>query len=138
MKRSVLFVIMALAGITAFLSFKGPQEHPESGAAGTVMQEAVQAFPENVSAVFENSCFGCHGPESSNVKAKTKLNFSSWDEMSDAKKVGKIEKIAEVVKGGDMPPAKFLEKYPDRALNQEQKDIIAQWAAAETKKLLGE
>lgn len=138
MKRTVLFVIIALAGVSAFLSFRGPQDNPHNEAAGPVVQDAAQALPEDVAAIFENTCKGCHSSESSNVKAKTKLNFSNWSEMSDAKKVGKIEKIADVVKAGDMPPAKFLEKYPERALKQEQKDVIAQWAASESKKLLGE
>lgn len=138
MKRPVIFVISVLAGASLLFSFSGPQDNRNHELNGPVFQEEVQAFPEDVEAIFQNSCYGCHSSESSNMKAKTKLNFSNWSEMSDAKKAGKIGNITDAVKAGDMPPAKFLEKYPERSLGKEQTDLIEQWSSSELKNLLGE
>jgi hypothetical protein len=124
---AVSFALLALMAFTyPTLYHNNPQEKPAS------------AFPEDVEKVLQTSCFDCHTDAASNAKAKMKLNFSKWGELSDSKKIGKMESISEVIKKGDMPPGKYLEKYPDHALNPEQKSLIDTWVTEESKKLMGE
>jgi mono/diheme cytochrome c family protein len=136
MKRMIFTSILGTAAALALLSFQPCGD----GNSPPVMQEHKQdaGMPEDVQQVFSNSCYDCHSAGSSNVKGKSKLNFSSWNELSAAKKVGKLESISEVVKSGDMPPARYLEKNPDKALSQESKDLLSKWIQEESKKLLGE
>jgi hypothetical protein len=133
MKKLILSGIAMSFAVLALMAFNypsfnkfNPQDKPASG------------FPENVEKILQTSCFDCHSEASSNSKAKLKMNLSKWNELSDSKKVGKMEKINEVIKAGDMPPGKYLEKYPDHALTPEQKSIIDTWITEESKKLMGE
>ncbi len=95
-------------------------------------------FPEDVMAVLERSCFDCHTNESSNFKGKSKLNFSKWDEYKSSKKIGKLDAICEDVKDGSMPKKKYVKKHPDKSMSHEDIDLICNWAADESKKLMGE
>jgi mono/diheme cytochrome c family protein len=133
MKKTILSAIAIIAAALAVTSFTIP-----SGQVGNPPQDATaQVFPEDISKIFEVSCNDCHTDAASNAKAKMKLNFSKWSDLSDAKKVGTMGDINEEVKKDGMPPAKYLSKYPDHALGQEQKELISKWAAEETAKLMG-
>jgi mono/diheme cytochrome c family protein len=134
MKKSILSVMVVIAAAFAVMAFtlptfkniNPPQDKP------------VALFPADVQKIFETSCYDCHSDAASNAKAKMKLNFSKWGELTDAKKVGKMENINEVVSKGDMPPGKYVTNNPDRALGQEQKDLVNKWVTAESAKLMGE
>ena len=65
------------------------------------------------------------------------MNLSKWNDLSAAKKVGRLQDIEDILKKGEMPPAKYVDKYPDRAPSKEQKDTIIKWAEDESNKLLG-
>jgi hypothetical protein len=104
----------------------------------TVQEELDLDFPEDVMAILETSCFDCHTSESKNDKAKTKLNFSKWSNLKTSKKIGKLDAICEEVQEGTMPTEKYLDYYPDRALNEEQVKIICNWVESEAEKLMGE
>jgi mono/diheme cytochrome c family protein len=131
MKRIILsgiamsFAILALMAFTT-PSFNNPQDKPAS------------QFPADVEKIFQVSCNDCHTDAASNAKAKLKLNFSKWGELSDAKKIGKMESINEVIVKGDMPPGKYLENHPDAKLSDDQKAVVKNWVTEESKKLMGE
>lgn len=135
MKKLIILSIAAFAVAAVTLAFTSVSNEPAEVA--TQAQDKASPFPDEIAAIFENSCNGCHDADASNLKAKTKLNFGDWSEFSDAKKVGKIEGIAEEVSKGGMPPAKYVEKNPGAALSAEQKEAIATWAKEETDRLLG-
>ena len=71
---------------------------------------------------------GCHSSESKNVKSKGKLNFDKWENLSMMKKTGKLNDIIKTVKEGKMPPKKFVTKYPDKKLSEDQAKQIIDWA----------
>jgi len=132
--KKTLFILSAGVVLSAItLAFNVPADNPVQ----EQPQDHTNLFPENIEKMFETSCYDCHGANASNAKAKAKLNFGNWAEMSAAKRVGKIENISDVVKNGDMPPGRYIEKNPGAALSQEQKDAVATWAKEETDKLLG-
>ena len=134
MKKTVVSLFLIISAALAMLAFTIP-----SGKDANPPQEKVPAlFPEDVQKVFEATCFDCHTDASTGEKAKMKLNLSKWNEMSDAKKVGKMEAISEVLKAGEMPPAKYLEKFPEKALTQEQKEIVTKGVTEQTNKLMGQ
>jgi mono/diheme cytochrome c family protein len=129
MKKVILFSILPVLAMFLFIAAYQPTPTPDDLDLG---------WPEEVMTVLEQTCFDCHTSESGNVKAKGKLNFSKWEEYKLTKKVGKLDGIKETVGAGDMPPKKYLNKYPDKALTEEEIKMIADWANAEADKLIGE
>lgn len=134
--RKIGVAVSLIVTISAFAFFAC--RAPETIGASNVQGNPEPGIPENVHHILATSCFDCHTAESNNMKARSKLNFSKWDDMSKANKVSKLEKIQEVLKGGDMPPAKYLDKNPDKSPSAEAKQTVMNWAANESKKLVGE
>lgn len=130
MKKLLFFVILvsgvALTAFTVSNSPVAPQDKAklEIGA------------PEDVTAVLENSCFGCHNDGSQNLKSKAKLNFSKWNDMDNVKKISALNEITEVIKKDEMPPAKFLANYPDKKVSKEQAELINKWVDEYSSKLM--
>jgi hypothetical protein len=85
----------------------------------------------DVSKVVEKSCFGCHNSGSMNDKAKDKLSFDKLDSLNIVQRIGKIKDIQETIGKGEMPPAKFLERFPDRKLTDDESKILMDWAKKE-------
>ena len=93
-------------------------------------------FPEDVEKVLTSSCFDCHYSDASNKRAKLALNFDKWEEYKTTKKISKLNDICELVGEGKMPPGKYLENNPERALTDTQKKLICDWAEKESAKLM--
>lgn len=102
----------------------------------TEVNENEMKMPENVKAVVEKSCFGCHNTDSRNEDAKEDLDFKTLNDLSLIKKIGTLRDIAEVVEEDEMPPKKFLERYPDRAATDEEKEMLVTWVKKEAQKLI--
>lgn len=134
MKKLIFSGVALFAAALVMMAFT----HPSAKIANPPQEKPASLFPEDVQKILETSCFDCHTDAASNVKAKTKLNFSKWGELSDAKKIGKMESISEEVTKGEMPPQKYKTNYPEKALKQEQKDIISKWVTETSAKLMGE
>jgi hypothetical protein len=133
MKKLIVSGIVMSLAVLALMAFNFPSFNRSNP-----QDKPASAFPEDIAKIFETSCFDCHSDMSSNEKAKAKLNFTLWGGLSDAKKVGKMTDINDVVSKGDMPPAKYLGNHPDRALTAEKKSTIEKWVTEESKKLMGE
>ena len=134
MKKPIFSLIMMLAAAIALLAFtytSGPGTNPPQDKPATL-------FPEDVQKVLENSCFDCHSDAASNIKAKTKLNLSNWNDYSDSKKVGKMQDINDELQKGAMPPEKYVTNYPDHAPTQADKETLYKWITEESAKLMGE
>ena len=85
-------------------------------------------MPEDVKNVIENKCMGCHNTDSKNDKAKEKLDFKTMEELGKIKKIGTYNHIVEALEKNEMPPEKFLAKYPDKKLSDEEAKMIMEWA----------
>jgi len=94
------------------------------------------SMPDDVKAVIEKSCFGCHSTESKNDKAKEKLNLSTLDSLSTTKMIHVLRDINEVLEDNEMPPEKFLAKFPDKKLTDAEKKILMDWANSQAKALM--
>lgn len=88
-------------------------------------------MPDNIKAVIDKSCYGCHSTESTDRKAKEALNFNTMNELSRVRKITKLRGIAESVNKGEMPPKKFIEQYPDRKLTPEEEKALLKWTKGE-------
>jgi len=93
-------------------------------------------LPENVQAIINKSCWGCHNTNSKNDDAKEDLDFKKLDDLSLMKKISAYKHIGETVEGNDMPPKRFLEKYPDKKLTAEEKQVLIAWAKKEAETLV--
>lgn len=114
---------------TAFVSFQTtPVQNlnPEEGF----------AIPEDVNQIFEKSCFGCHNVEASSDKAKKKLLIDQLGDLSKSKLVGKLGNIYEALEEKEMPPEKFLAKYPDKALTDDETKRLMEWASKTAEDLM--
>jgi cytochrome c553 len=121
--RFTLLSLLAVAfiALTAFVS--QPPVMLDSNPEGTEF-----VIAEDVNAILDNKCFGCHNVESKNEKGKKKLMIDQLSELSKAKLVAALGNISETVENGDMPPQKFLDNYPDKALTEEEAQAIKEWA----------
>jgi len=99
-------------------------------------ESAARVMPDTVKAAIDKSCFGCHNTDSQNPKPKEKLDFKTLDTLSKTEKISKLNGIAETVKKGEMPPKKFLERFPDKKLTPDEQKAIAKWVKGEIKNLM--
>jgi uncharacterized membrane protein len=93
-------------------------------------------MPDNVKAIIDKSCFGCHNTDSKNEDAKEELDFKKLDGLSSMKKISAYKNIGETVEESEMPPKKFLERYPDKALTDNEKKELIAWAKKEAETLV--
>lgn len=93
-------------------------------------------MPDNVKAIIDKSCFGCHNTDSKNEDAKEDLDFKELDSLSDLKKISAYKHIGDVVKKNEMPPEKVLEKRPEMKLTKEEKKTLIDWAKKEAETLV--
>jgi len=91
---------------------------------------------DEVKAIIENKCFGCHNTDSKNDKAKEDLDFKTFDDLSTMKKISAYKKIGEVVEEKEMPPKKFLDRYPDKDLTEAESKALMDWAKKEAESLV--
>jgi cytochrome c553 len=93
------------------------------------------AMPDNVKAIIEKSCIGCHNTDSKNDDAKEDLDFKKFDTLSKQQMIHALKEIGEALEENEMPPAKFLEKYPEKKLTDAEKKELLDWANSESKSL---
>jgi hypothetical protein len=136
MKKPILSFFVLSAAVLALMAFTFSTGRSFFNPFDPPQEKVAPDFPDSVQKVFESSCFDCHSDKSSNDKALSKMNLSEWGQLSVAKKVGKMQDIIDMINKGDMPPAKWVSKYPDRAPGKEQKDVLIKWATEESNKLM--
>ncbi len=91
---------------------------------------------DEVKAIIENKCFGCHNTDSKNDKAKEDLDFKTFDDLSKMKKISSYKKIGEVIEEQEMPPKKFLERFPDKDLTDDERKALLEWSKQEAETLV--
>jgi hypothetical protein len=129
MKKLLLFSIVTF-GSLLFMNFNRVQSNDFKPVNNKY------EVPENIQAIIDKSCFGCHNSDSKNEKGKKKL---SWDLMKNGYKthkiIAKLGEIEEVLQKDEMPPEKFLAKYPDKKLSDKDRQSMIDWARETAKKM---
>ena len=104
------------------------------------------AADSQVHGILVNSCFDCHADESRGPwnaklapsywfgarKAREVLNFSNWSTLEAKQRSATAAEIASVVASGSMPPGDYSFFHPAAKMNDEQKDLVVQWAGRQT------
>lgn len=126
MKRMLLTLMPAVVLISVLILSSGADIRKGPG------------FPEDVSAILEKSCFGCHSTGAKAKDAVDALDFLKWDELSKIQKVSALNDIKSVVKEETMPPERFLEKYPDKALSDKEGEKLIKWTKKEISVIMGD
>ncbi|HSH18954.1 MAG TPA: heme-binding domain-containing protein [Draconibacterium sp.] len=126
LNKRIYSIFLAVFMVAAL--FTTASENPTEAKAVTM--------PDDVKAVIEKSCFGCHNTDSKNDKAKEKLDLKTLDNLTTPKMIHALKEIGEVVEEDEMPPAKFLEKFPDKKLTDAEKKLLMDWANKEAKALM--
>ncbi len=93
-------------------------------------------MPDDVKAVIEKSCFGCHNTDSKNDKAKDKLDLKTLGDLDTPKMIHALKEINEVLEKNEMPPEKFLAKFPDKKLTDDEKKTLMDWADSQAKSMM--
>jgi hypothetical protein len=132
MLRSMLLGLLAIGLLVAYVSLTVPE-----GSAGKINDDET-VFPEKITQILQHSCYDCHTTASSNEKAKGKLNFDQWNELTNIKKIDLMDDICTEVQKGKMPPEKYLTYHPDNKPTAEQVQTICSWVDEESTKLMGE
>jgi cytochrome c551/c552 len=129
--KNLIFIFSGLAIMLLSFAFINDEEAPISENSQVYKVE----ISDDVNKVLENSCIGCHNTDSKNTKGKNKLNFDELKDGSLAKGkfLGKLGGIKKALEEGTMPPEKFLDKYPDRALSDADTKLLLDWVNAQAK-----
>jgi mono/diheme cytochrome c family protein len=139
----LLALAMLVAGPIAGCS--SSQNIAASEAAATSPAGSVISDPR-VNALVMNSCYGCHSNEGSppwyatiapsywsdRSGARGALNFSDWQTYDAQRKGAEIRAIAAVVSTGSMPPGDYTFFDSSARLTDDQKRVVAQWAAEQS------
>ncbi len=106
------------------------------------------SLPQEIGSTLHRACYNCHSNETvwpwySNVapvswlvasdvsEGRDQLNFSVWGTYDAASKSKKLDKIAEEVMGGGMPPWYYTMVHSEARLSQAEREQIRNWTAAE-------
>jgi TolB-like protein len=116
--KKALFTFAILASVFAFMNFSNASAN--NAPAGT-------EIPKNIQQIINKSCISCHNSNSTDKKAKEKLNFSKFKYLKTYQRMAKWDKIAEVAINDEMPPKKFKKKHPEKALTPDDLDILTTW-----------
>jgi cytochrome c553 len=69
-----------------------------------------QEIPEDVMAVIDKSCFGCHSEKGKSDDAKDALRWDKMAEYDKAKLVSVLDEIIKTNEKEEIPQEKYLEK----------------------------
>ncbi|MGO9267186.1 MAG: heme-binding domain-containing protein [Candidatus Binataceae bacterium] len=123
----------------------GCSSTPAPNERGAASPASLAAEPR-VADVLGNSCFDCHSDQGSGSwnaklaptylfgahKAREVLNFSNWSALDAKQRSAIAAAITTAVESGSMPPGDYAFLHPSARLDDEQKKLVTQWAAAQT------
>lgn len=129
MKRTCYFTPTLLVGCLMVTVLTHPVFAQTPTKTPTENKEAVKPspFPNDVSAIFKNSCMACHGA-GGRVLTLTVLNLSKWEDYDANKQAKKATAICETVTKGVMPPASYQRSNPTSVLTPAQKELLCTWS----------
>lgn len=141
MKRKILLGLLLLfVVIQLFRPEKNKSEVEQVNDISKVYQ-----VPTEVGQLLKISCYDCHSndtnyPWYANIQpvawwlnnhiteGKRELNFSEFATYSPKKQAHKLDEVAELVSGGDMPLSSYTVIHGDAKLNNDQKKQLVDWA----------
>lgn len=89
-----------------------------------------------VKPIIDAKCVGCHSADSKNEKAKEKLIWANLPTLEKKAAASLLDEMVEVLEKGEMPPKKFLERYPDKKLTDKESKSLRKWADKTANKMM--
>lgn len=132
----LLLVFVCIVSFAFTVSNKEKENYYQVPNSELSIQDKI-TFPENVKAIIDKKCMGCHKPDSRNQKAKKKLQWEKVPKMNKEEQKDFIAEMFEVLEAGKMPPKKALERRPQMKLNLEEERVLLMWLDGEEKRLKG-
>ncbi|HYI92780.1 MAG TPA: heme-binding domain-containing protein [Bryobacteraceae bacterium] len=147
-KRKFIF---GVAGLILFLALQfipgSKQSNPP-----VIKERTLQASltpPSHIDSLLRRSCMDCHSNEtrwpwysrvaplswglaSDVTRARKTLNFSEWTRQAGRRPgiaLGYLTAMCAGVKGGRMPPAKYIMLHPSARLSASDRDALCAWTA---------
>jgi mono/diheme cytochrome c family protein len=121
------FVIVCFSQLTSTKAIKSPASGHAAGD---------YEFPENIKAVIDKSCFGCHSQDGKSDEAKDALRWDLMGEYDKEKLISVLDEIIEVIEKQEMPPEKFLERKPEAKPTEAEYAALLEWAETEADRIL--
>lgn len=138
--KRIFLVLLAAFVIIQFI--RPDRSNPESDPAKHLF--AVEQMPEDVKAIMKTSCLDCH---SNNTKwpwysainpvgwrvadhvrhGRGELNFSTWADYPEDKKLHKLDECIEEVEKGKMPLSDYLNMHGEAELTDEEEKVLFAW-----------
>lgn len=131
MKNLFTTAVVLFASIMILTAFRGSEKISDSFEAAPMLK-----FSKKVDAIVKDKCYGCHSPEGRSDKAKEKLMWDDLAGLSAADQAMKLKAITKVLSEGSMPPARMLERMPEKALTEKESKVMAKWASKSLKKAM--
>ena len=124
MKR-ILLIMLTIGFVAVTVSFI--PSYSKVSDSNRIKHFTTSALPDDVKAIVEKSCMGCHSNDASGL-AKSKLNFSKWDSYDAKKQASKAKAMCKELTKGKMPPKSVRSSKPELIPSQEQIDLICKWS----------
>ncbi len=141
MKKQITILMPALLLFLSFfmVSYTTDTIKNNYEAISSTNSEGIE-IPNDVQEVLKEKCYGCHNTESKGEKSKKKFNIDYLTDgnYSKGKLVSKLGKVVEELEENNMPPEKFLAKYPNKELTIEESKLLMEWAKSQREALMGE
>ena len=140
MKGKIVLVAVGAIVVLALLAQLIPVERTNAA-----VEQDVGA-PAPVAGILHRACYDCHSnqtvwPGYSGVapvswlvahdvhEGRRELNFSAWQRYDAEKRRRKLDKAAEEVGDGDMPPVYYVWMHPEARLSDADKAALKAWFA---------
>jgi mono/diheme cytochrome c family protein len=129
--------IAAFAGLAAFgfMATKPAPTTSRNSEISSTQQTPEFTYPENVMAIIDAKCMGCHKPDAKSEKGRDALQWEMLPKMANDSLSHALNEILEVLEEGEMPPAKAIERFPNLKLTDEEITALTSWAESELDKL---
>jgi hypothetical protein len=138
--RKMTMIALGVAAVVLVAVQFVPLEFPRDNPPATAPIQA----PDEVTSILRGSCFDCHSHETEwpwyawvapaswlvtadVAEARTKLNFSEWESLSDRGKRRRANEIVEQVEEGEMPMWQYLITHPGARLGEEEIGVLIRW-----------
>ena len=132
-----LLLLVFTLGLFAFTVKDNETEKFTAITKNVFEQQTGITFPEDVKAIIDAKCMGCHKPDARNEKARKKLQWVKVPKMNLKEQKSFLGDMSEVLEEGEMPPAKMLKRKPEMELTLEENRVLITWVEAEDKRVRG-
>lgn len=152
MRKGLLISLGILVSALILIQFFQPERNDSPPGENDIFAVSTQ-IPPDIREMMAGSCTDCHSNQTnypwygriapvswilgSHIReGKEHLNLSEWGNLSDRKKIGALQEMAEVVENGEMPLKGYARLHKDARLSADQINKLIQWFEEESMQLL--